>query len=52
MGKEIYDNFNLVKEIFKEADEHLKYNISNIILQGPADKLQLTRKYSASHSNS
>ena len=42
MGKEIYDNFNLVKEIFKEADEHLKYNISNIILQGPADKLQLT----------
>ena len=42
MGKEIYDNFNLVKEIFKEADEHLKYNISNVILEGPADKLQLT----------
>ena len=42
MGKEIYENYNLVKDIFQEADEYLKYSISKIILDGPADKLQLT----------
>ena len=42
MGKEIYENYNLVKDIFQEADECLKYSISKIILDGPADKLQLT----------
>lgn len=42
MGKEIYENYNLVREIFKEADDCLKYNLSQIILNGPADKLQLT----------
>mgnify|MGYP006131951027 FL=1 len=43
MGSEFYKNFDLVKKIFKEADEKLKYKISKIILEGPADKLQLTR---------
>ncbi len=42
MGKEIYDNFSIVKEIFHEADESLKYNLSKIILEGPTEKLQLT----------
>ena len=42
MGKEIYENYNLVKDIFQEADECLKYSISKIILDGPTDKLQLT----------
>lgn len=42
MGKDIYKNFNLAKKIFKEADEHLKFNLSKIILDGPTDKLQLT----------
>ena len=41
-GKEIYENYNLVKDIFQEADECLKYSISKIILDGPTDKLQLT----------
>ncbi len=43
MGLEFFNNFKLVKKIFKEADEKLKYSISKIILEGPADKLQLTK---------
>ena len=33
MGKEFYDNYNIVKEIFKSADEKLGYSISKIILR-------------------
>lgn len=43
MGKEFYDNFELVKKIFKLADEKLNFPISKIILEGPEDKLQLTK---------
>ena len=43
MGIEFYTNFELVKKIFKEADDKLKYSISKIILEGPEDKLQLTQ---------
>tara|TARA_B100000941_G_scaffold288255_1_gene264831 strand:- start:3066 stop:4007 length:942 start_codon:yes stop_codon:yes gene_type:complete len=42
MGKEFFNNFSFVKKIFQEADDKLKTNISKIILDGPADKLQLT----------
>ena len=42
MGSEFYNNFKVVKEIFNEADEKLKYKISQIILNGPDDKLKLT----------
>ena len=35
MGSEFYDNFELVKKIFKEADEKLNYPISKLILEGP-----------------
>ena len=51
MGKDIYENFNLAKKIFKEADEHLKFSLSKIILDGPTDKLQLTENYSTSNFN-
>ena len=43
MGSEFYENFNIVKTIFKEADEKLNYNISKIILEGPENELQLTQ---------
>ena len=43
MGSEFYKNFDLVKNIFKQADEKLDYSISKIILEGPADELQLTK---------
>lgn len=42
MGSEFYNKFDLVKKIFRQADDKLKYPISKIILEGPEDKLQLT----------
>ena len=43
MGSEFYNNFNLAKKIFKQADEVLNYPISKMILEGPEDQLQLTQ---------
>tara|TARA_A100001011_G_scaffold398931_1_gene505261 strand:+ start:68 stop:1006 length:939 start_codon:yes stop_codon:yes gene_type:complete len=43
MGSEFYNNFEIVKKIFQEADDKLKYKISKIILEGPKDKLALTQ---------
>ena len=43
MGFEFYKNFDLVKKIYKEADEKLNYQISKVILEGPEDQLQLTQ---------
>tara|TARA_B100000963_G_scaffold84265_1_gene71880 strand:+ start:14956 stop:15897 length:942 start_codon:yes stop_codon:yes gene_type:complete len=43
MGLEFYKNFNLVKNIFKLADDKLNYPISKIILEGPEAELQLTQ---------
>ena len=43
MGSEFYSNFDLVKKIFKEADEKLNFKISEVILNGPEDQLQLTK---------
>ena len=42
MGKEFYDKFELVKSLFKEADETLDYSISKLILEGPKQELDLT----------
>ena len=43
MGSEFYNNFEIVKKIFKEADDKLNYKISKIILDGPEDQLKLTQ---------
>ena len=43
MGSEFYKNFEIVKKLFKKADEKLNFEISKIILNGPEDKLQLTQ---------
>ena len=42
MGKEFYEKHDIVKKLFKEADETLKFNISKLILEGPKEKLDLT----------
>ncbi len=42
MGKEFYDKFELVKSLFKKADETLNYSISKLILEGPKEELDLT----------
>ena len=43
MGAEFFNNFDLAKKIFKEADQKLNYPISKIILDGPENELQLTK---------
>ena len=42
MGKDFFENYDLVKDLFKEADESLGISLSKIILEGPKDKLDLT----------
>ncbi len=42
MGKEFYEKYEIVKKLFKEADEVLGLNISKIILEGPKEDLDLT----------
>ena len=42
MGKELYDKFNSVKNLFQEADETLNFSISKLILEGPKEELDLT----------
>ncbi len=42
MGKEFFNKYDLVKQLFKEADDTLGFNISKIILDGPKEKLDLT----------
>ena len=42
MGKDFYDKYSLVKDLFKEADEVLGYSLSNLALNGPKEELDLT----------
>ncbi len=42
MGKELYDNFDIVKDLFKQADEILNFSISKLVLEGPKEELDLT----------
>jgi len=42
MGKEFFDKHEIVKKLFKEADETLKFNLSKLILEGPKEDLDLT----------
>ena len=43
MGLEFYKNFKTAKDTFIEADDSLKYKISEVILEGPEEKLKLTK---------
>tara|TARA_Y100000992_G_scaffold247286_1_gene178743 strand:- start:740 stop:1666 length:927 start_codon:yes stop_codon:yes gene_type:complete len=42
MGKEFYNKYDLVKKLFGEADEVLKFPLSKTILEGPKEELDLT----------
>ncbi len=42
MGKDFFDNYDLVKDLFKEADESLSISLSKIILEGPKKELDFT----------
>lgn len=43
MGKNLYDNSNLAKELFQRADEQLGFEISKIMFEGTADELKQTK---------
>jgi len=43
MGQEFFNKYEIVKKIFKQADEKLHYPISRLILEGPENELQLTK---------
>ena len=43
MGKEFYNKYERVKNLFKKADEVLNFALSKIILEGPKDQLDLTK---------
>ena len=42
MGKDLHGKFEIVKNLFKEADEILNFSISKLILEGPKEELDLT----------
>jgi len=44
MGKEIYDNFDVARDIFKEASEVLGYDLTALSFNGPEEELNKTSK--------
>jgi len=42
MGKEFFEKYELVKDLFKQADDVLNFPLSKIILDGPKEELDLT----------
>lgn len=42
MGKELYDNFAVARDVFNEVDEALNQKLSDIIFNGPMEELTLT----------
>ncbi len=42
MGKELYERFDIVKNLFKHADDILNFSISKVILEGPKEDLDST----------
>ena len=42
MGKDLYEKYSLIQNLFKEADDTLGFSLSNLILNGPKEELDLT----------
>ena len=42
MGKDFFEKYDLVKNLFKQADDSLGISLSKIIFEGPKDELDLT----------
>ena len=43
MGKDFYDNFSSVKQIYKTAEDILGFDLAKISFDGPEDKLKQTK---------
>jgi [acyl-carrier-protein] S-malonyltransferase len=42
MGRELFENFGVAKQIFEEADDALHFSISALCFKGPEEALKLT----------
>ena len=42
MGKELFENFPVARQVFEEADDALGFSLSRLCFEGPAEDLQLT----------
>ena len=42
MGKDLHAKYSIVQNLFKEADDILNFSLSNLILNGPQEELDLT----------
>ena len=43
MGKDLHAKYSIVQNLFKEADDILNFSLSNLILNGPQEELDLTK---------
>lgn len=44
MGKDLYENFDEVKSLYKEASDALNYDIASLSFNGPQDELNKTHR--------
>lgn len=42
MGRQLFEHYDIAKELFAKADEALGFSLSQICFEGPAEKLTLT----------
>ena len=42
MGRELFENFSVAKQIFEEADDTLHFSVSGLCFKGPEEALKLT----------
>ena len=42
MGSDLYNNYSYIKHLFQQADDSLGFSLSNLILEGPKEDLDLT----------
>ncbi|WP_418790096.1 ACP S-malonyltransferase [Phosphitispora sp. TUW77] len=42
MGKELYDNFPVARQVFEQADDILGFNLKKLCFEGPEDDLKMT----------
>jgi len=42
MGKDLHDNFEMAKDVFKQASEALGYDVASLCFNGPAEELNKT----------
>ena len=42
MGRDLYNRYSIIQNLFQEADDTLGFSLSNLILNGPKEELDLT----------